>query len=111
MHKKQMYAYNDSFNNFICRLVSLPILLRLIELSINKAMLVRIMNERGFRYTYGGLCSALNGHNFRAINMEYFSKIYYVLEIPLPSAEELLNIYIKTSGKVLLKKRTIKTIK
>jgi len=47
----------------------------------------------------------LSGHNFRAVNMDYFSKIYFVLGLPLPTAESLLNTYIATGGKVMIKSR------
>ena len=100
-----MYIYLNEYNNLICRLVSLPILIRLNELSINKVILIKLLNKQGFKYSYSGLSAALNGHNFRAININYFSKIYFVLDIPLPSVEDLYKIYIQTGGKVIIKSR------
>ena len=83
----------------------MPILLRLNELSINKPILIKLLSKQGFKYSYSGLCAALSGYNFRSINMDYFSKIYFVLNIPLPSVEDLYKIYIQTGGKVEVKSR------
>ena len=89
----------------MCKFVSLPILLRLNELSINKPILIKLLSKQGFKYSYSGLSAALNGHNFKSLTMDYFSKIYFVLNIPLPSVEDLYKIYIQTGGKVLIKSR------
>jgi hypothetical protein len=105
IHKDTMYKYCNSYNNFVCKLVSLPINIRLNELSINKAILIKLLSQQGFKYSYSGLCAALSGYNFRSVNMDYFSKIYFVLGLPLPSAESLLNTYIATGGKVIIKSR------
>jgi hypothetical protein len=100
IHKDSMYQYLNDFNNFICKLLGLPIKQRLIELSMSKPKLVKLLNEHGFKYSYLSLCSALDGHNFRSINMDYFSKIYYVLQLPLPDIDSLINLYTSSGGKI-----------
>jgi hypothetical protein len=105
IHKETMYQYLNDYNNIICKIVSLPILIRLNELSINKAILIKLLSQQGFKYSYSGLTAALSGHNFRAVNMDYFSKIYFVLGLPLPSPESLLNTYVSSNGKVNIKSR------
>jgi hypothetical protein len=105
IYKETMYNYLNDYNNIICKFVSLPILLRLNELSINKAILIKLLSKQGLKYSYSGLSAALNGHNFKSLNMDYFSKIYFILDIPLPSVEDLYKIYTQTGGKVLIKSR------
>jgi hypothetical protein len=105
IHKDAMYLYCKNFNSLMCIILSLPIKQRLVELSISKPTLIQLLSQQGFKYSYSGLCSTLDGYNYRSVNINYFSQIYFVLGLPLPSAESLLNTYISTGGKVIMNRR------
>ena len=48
IHKETMYNYLNDYNNLVCRFVSLPILLRLNELSIKfRPLTYKEMNDAG----------------------------------------------------------------
>lgn len=96
------YHYINGFRESTCKMLALPILEALHKRSISKRYLCDLINSGGLKYGYKSLCGALQGKNVMVKDFDYFSHIYYVLNLPLPTFESLLSLYLSTGGSIKL---------
>jgi len=86
-----MYDYRKH-NQSIHLMLSYPIKVTLHERSINLPYVINLLEQKGFKYSYNGVKSSINGYNSSNINFNYFTNIYSVLGLPVMTIE-LLNEY------------------
>ena len=78
--------FNISFGNILAA----PIKVTLFDRKMTVKALFMALEKNGIKLNYEGLRSALKGRNPYVISIDYYSKIYFCLNLPEPSAEYLL---------------------
>ncbi len=74
-----------------------PIKVALFERSISLPMLVKELNKQplGINYTLSSLDNCFKGQNNASISLHYYSNIYNILSLPLPTPQYLYDSYLR----------------
>ncbi len=88
-------TYFNSFKQLSFSLYSYPILVRLFDLKMNLKEFIILMNKNGLKYDYELLKVVLRGKANNNFNIHYFTHMYNVLSLPLPSAKYLYECQLR----------------
>jgi len=88
-------AFFDSFKARSFIMYSNPIRVALYERKMTLKELVEILAKKGFIYDYHLLCVVVRGKAHNHFTLHYFTHIYRVLNLPMPTPEYLYQSYLR----------------
>lgn len=88
-------AFFNSFKSTSYLLYSYPIKVSLFERKMSVNKLTKLLKSKGFIYDFHLLCIVLRGKANNHFTLHYFTHIYNVLGLPLPTPEYLHTCYVK----------------
>ena len=89
-------ANNTFYHSFKARsytIFSTPILVELFERKMTLKQLINLLAKNGFIYKYDLLKIVLRGKATNNFTLHYFTHIYRVLNLPMPTPEYLFNCH------------------
>jgi hypothetical protein len=88
-------AFFDSFKASSLILYSIPIRVELYERKMTLKAFTKLLAKKGLIYDYTLLCVVVRGKANNQFNIHYFTHMYSVLSLPLPSAKYLYECQLR----------------
>ena len=93
MDKNLNSAFFNQFKSSFLSLLSYPIKVTLYERKLTKKKLIKLLAKNGYNYNYYLLVVTLDGKANNQFNLHYFTNIYKVLSLPLPTPQYLFDSF------------------
>ncbi len=90
---KNLFFINFKATSY--RLYSYPIRVKLYELKMPLKSMINLLSSKGFIYDYDLLKIIFNGGATNHFNLHYFTHIYNVLGLPMPTPEYLYKSWLR----------------
>ena len=100
------YIYPYTKHNILFgRILIAPIKVALFDRKMTINALVLLLKTNGIKLNYEGLKTAMRGTNPYIKSIDYYSKIYFCLNLPEPSAEYLLKCNLRLEEIKIIKSK------
>lgn len=93
MNKNLNSAFFNQFKSSCLSLLSYPIKVTLYERKLTKKNLIKLLAKDGYNYNYYLMVVTLDGKANNQFNLHYFTNIYNILSLPLPTPQYLFDSF------------------